>query len=104
MTEMSANAFALIESRHRALLVPLRFFRSRTIVGANAVMLLTGALAFAVPYILTLYAQQVLGYSAVKFGVGSVVLAVGVAVGAIVGQAALPKLGVRPASPVRVRA
>ena len=96
MTEMSANAFALIESRHRALLVPLRFFRSRTRVGANAVMLLIGALAFAVPFILTLYAQQVLGYSAVQFGVGSVVLAIGVAVGAIVGQAAVLKLGLRP--------
>jgi EmrB/QacA subfamily drug resistance transporter len=88
-------AFALIESRHRAPLVPLRIFRSRTLVGANAVMLLIGALAFAVPFILTLYAQQVLGYSAVEFGVGSVVLAVGVAVGAIVGQAAVLKVGVR---------
>src|SRR5215218_2890105 len=89
-------AFALIESRHRAPLVPLRFFRSRTLVGANAVMLLNGALAFAIPFVLTLYAQQVLGYSAVKFGVGSVVLAVGVAVGAIVAQAAVLKLGFRP--------
>jgi len=88
-------AFALIESRSRAPLVPLRFFRARTLVGANAVMLLVGALAFAVPYLLTLYAQQVLGYSAVKFGVGSVVLAAGVAVGAIVGQAAVLKLGFR---------
>jgi EmrB/QacA subfamily drug resistance transporter len=89
-------AFALIESRHRAPLVPLRIFRSRTLVGANAVMLLIGALAFAVPFTLTLYAQQVLGYSAVEFGVGSVVLAVGVAVGAIVGQAAVLKVGFRP--------
>jgi EmrB/QacA subfamily drug resistance transporter len=89
-------ALALIESRHRAPLVPLRIFRSRTLVGANAVMLLIGALAFAVPFTLTLYAQQVLGYSAVEFGVGSVVLAVGVAVGAIVGQAAVLKVGFRP--------
>jgi EmrB/QacA subfamily drug resistance transporter len=89
-------AFALIESRHRAPLVPLRILRSRTLVGANAVMLLIGALAFGVPFILTLYAQQVLGYSAVTFGIGSVVLAVGVAVGAIIGQAAVLKLGFRP--------
>jgi EmrB/QacA subfamily drug resistance transporter len=89
-------AFALIESRHRAPLVPLRFLRSRTLVGANAVMLLLGALAFAVPFILTLYAQQVLGYSAVKFGLGTAVLAVTVTVGAIVGQAAVLKVGFRP--------
>jgi EmrB/QacA subfamily drug resistance transporter len=89
-------AFALIESRHRAPLVPLRILRSRTLVGANLVMLLAGAVAFGMPFILTLYAQQVLGYSAVKFGVSSVVLAVAVTVGAIVAQAAVLKVGFRP--------
>jgi EmrB/QacA subfamily drug resistance transporter len=88
-------AFALIESRHRAPLVPLRFLRSRALAGANTVMLLTGALAYGIPFVLTLYAQQVLGYSAVKFGVGSVVLAVGAAFGAIVGQAAVLRIGFR---------
>src|SRR5206468_10475938 len=62
----------------------------------NAVMLLAGAVAVAVPFVLTLYAQQVLGYSAVRFGVGSVVLAVGATVGAIAAQAAVLRLGVRP--------
>jgi EmrB/QacA subfamily drug resistance transporter len=89
-------AFALIESRHRAPLVPLRFLRSRTRAGANAVMLLTGTLAVAMPFVLTLYAQQVLGYSALKFGLGSVVLALTVTIGAIVAQAAVLKLGFRP--------
>ena len=89
-------AFALIESRHRAPLVPLRFLRSRTLVGANLVMLLAGAVAVGMPFVLTLYAQQVLGYSAVEFGVGSVVLAVAVTVGAIVAQAAVLKVGFRP--------
>ena len=89
-------AFALIESRHAAPLVPLRFLRSRTLVGANAVMLLTGTLAVGMPFVLTLYAQQVLGYSALKFGVGTVVLAVAVTAGAIVAQAAVLKVGIRP--------
>jgi EmrB/QacA subfamily drug resistance transporter len=89
-------AFALIESRHRAPLVPLRFLRSRTLVAANAVMFLNGTLAVGMPFVLTLYAQQVLGYSAVEFGVGSVVLAVAVTVGAIVAQAAVLKVGLRP--------
>jgi EmrB/QacA subfamily drug resistance transporter len=88
-------AFALIESRHHAPLVPLRFLRSRTLVGANAVMLLNGTLAVGMPFVLTLYAQQVLGYSAVKFGLSSVVLAVAVTVGAIVAQSAVLKLGFR---------
>jgi EmrB/QacA subfamily drug resistance transporter len=88
-------AFALIESRHSAPLVPLRILRSRTLVGANTVMLLVGAVAVGMPFVLTLYGQQVLGYSAVTFGVGSVVLAAGAAVGAIVGQAAVLKAGFR---------
>jgi EmrB/QacA subfamily drug resistance transporter len=87
--------FALVESRHRAPLVPLRFLRSRTLAGANLVMLLNGTLAVGMPFVLTLYAQQVLGYSALKFGVGSVVLAVAVTVGAIVAQAAVLQLGFR---------
>jgi EmrB/QacA subfamily drug resistance transporter len=89
-------AFALIESRHPAPLVPLRILRSRTLVGANLVMLLVGAVAVGMPFVLTLYAQQVLGYSALEFGVGSVVLAVSVAVGAIVAQGAVGKVGFRP--------
>jgi EmrB/QacA subfamily drug resistance transporter len=89
-------AFALIESRHPAPLVPLRLFRSRTLVGANLVMLLFGTVAFGMPFVLTLYAQQVLGYSALEFGAGTAVVALAAAVGSIVGQAAVLKVGFRP--------
>jgi EmrB/QacA subfamily drug resistance transporter len=89
-------AFALIESRHRAPLVTLRFLRSRTLVGANAVMLLFGTLGFGMPFVLTLYAQQVLGFSAVEFGAGTAVLAVAAAASSIVAQAGVLKLGFRP--------
>ena len=88
--------FVLIESRHSAPLMPLRLLRSRTLVGANAVMLLFGTVGFGMPFILTLYAQQVLGYSALEFGVGFVVTPVAAAVGMIVAQAAILKVGFRP--------
>ncbi len=91
-------AFALIESRHPAPLVPLRIFRSRTLAGADALTVLPGTVAVGVPFVLTLYAQQVLGYSALKFGVSSVVLGVGVTAGAIAGQGAVFKAGFRPAA------
>ena len=91
-------AFALIESRHPAPLVPLRIFRSRTLAGADALTVLIGTVAVGMPFVLTLYAQQVLGYSALKFGVSSVVLAVGATVGAIAGQAAVLKVGFRSAA------
>ena len=93
---MLLAAFALIESRHRAPLVPLRILRSRTLVGANAVMLLIGAVAIGVPFVLTLYAQQVLGYSAVEFGVSSVVLAVAVDGRRDLGQGVVVEVGFRP--------
>ena len=90
--------FALIESRHRAPLLPPRLLRSRTLVGANLVMLLFGAVAFGVPFILTLYAQQVLGYTAIRFGLGTVVLAVMVVTGSILGQAIVQRVGFGPAA------
>jgi EmrB/QacA subfamily drug resistance transporter len=89
-------AFVLIESRHPAPLVPLRIFRSRSLAGADALTVLLGTVAIGVPFVLTLYAQQVLGYSALRFGVSSVVLAVGVTAGAIAGQGAVFKAGFRP--------
>jgi predicted MFS family arabinose efflux permease len=88
-------AFALIESRHPAPLLPLRILRSRILVGANAVMVLFSTVAFGMPFILTLYAQQVLGYSALKFGVSSVVMPVGAAAGSILGQAVVLRVGFR---------
>jgi len=88
-------AFVLIESRHRAPLVPLRILRSRTLVGANLVMLLFGTVAFGTPVILTLYAQQVLGYSAIEFGLGTAVFTVMAAIGSIVSQAVVLKVGFR---------
>src|SRR5256884_9745915 len=89
-------AFALIDSRHHAPLVPLSIFRSRTLVGANAVTVLIGTVAGGMPFVLTLYAQRVLGYSALRLGVSSVVLAVAATLGAIAGQAAVLKAGFRP--------
>src|SRR5262245_58473275 len=93
-------AFALIESRHPAPLVPLRIFRSRTIVGANAVMLVFGTLPYGLGFILTLYAQQVLGYSAIKFGLTSLVFPVMAAIGSVLGQSLVLRLGFRPVAAV----
>jgi len=88
-------AFAVIESRHPAPLVPLRILRSRTLAGADALTVLIGTVAVGMPFVLTLYAQRVLGYSAVRFGIGSVVLAAAVTVGAILGQAGVLVAGFR---------
>jgi EmrB/QacA subfamily drug resistance transporter len=92
--------FAWIEARSPAPLVPLSILRSRVLLGGNAVMLLLGMLAFGMPFILTLYAQQVLGMSAVEFGLSSAVMPVMAAGGSIGGQALVTKAGFRPVAAV----
>jgi len=62
-------AFVVIERRHKDPLVPLRIFSNRTLSAANATFLLAAAALFAMFFFLTLYLQQVLGFSALKTGV-----------------------------------
>ncbi|HEY6891382.1 MAG TPA: MFS transporter [Solirubrobacter sp.] len=88
--------FAVIESRVASPLMPLRILRSRTLVGANAVMLVFSAIGYGMPFLLTLYAQQVLGYSPLEFGLSSIVFPIGVTAGAIAGQALVGRFGPRP--------
>jgi EmrB/QacA subfamily drug resistance transporter len=90
------GAFVRIETRSTAPLVPLRIFRSRTLVGGNLVLLTAGAALDGMLIILTLYAQEVLGYSTVQFGLGVAVLTVMSVVGAVSGQALVARIGLRP--------
>ncbi|HEX6026708.1 MAG TPA: MFS transporter [Solirubrobacter sp.] len=92
--------FAWIESRSPAPLAPLRVFRSRALVGGNLVLLALGMLAFGMPFILTQYAQGVLGYSPLEFGFASVVMPVTAAIGSITGQAIATKGGLRAVAAV----
>jgi hypothetical protein len=68
--------FGLIEARSAGHLVPLRIFRSRALVGGNLVLLTAGMAIDGTLLIVTLYAQDVLGYSAVQFGLMTAVLTV----------------------------
>src|SRR5437773_2321637 len=62
-------AFAVIERRHRNPLVPLRIFSNRGLAASDATMLVVAAALFGMFFFLTLYLQQVLGYSALKTGI-----------------------------------
>ncbi|HEX5618237.1 MAG TPA: MFS transporter [Solirubrobacteraceae bacterium] len=87
--------FAVIESRSTAPLAPLGVFRSRSLVGGNLVLFALGTMAFGVPFILTQYAQEVLGWSPVHFGLASVVMPVAAVAGTVTAQAVATKGGVR---------
>jgi len=64
----SLLAFVVIERRRRDPMLPLELFRSRTFTGANLVVLLVALAMFGVFFFVSLYMQNVLGYSAVQAG------------------------------------
>ncbi len=62
-------AFVVIERRHEDPLVPLRIFSNRSLSASDATLLVVVAALFGMFFFLTLYLQQVLGFSALKTGV-----------------------------------
>ena len=48
--------------------MPLRIYRSRTLSAANVIVLLVGGATFGMWFFVSLYLQQVLGYSPIKAG------------------------------------
>jgi EmrB/QacA subfamily drug resistance transporter len=68
--------FAPVEHRAKAPLVPLRMLALRTVGSANTVMILTGAAVVSVFFFLSLYLQQVLGYTPLTAGLTQLPLAV----------------------------
>jgi EmrB/QacA subfamily drug resistance transporter len=89
-------AFIFIETRSRAPLMPFRILRIRSVLGANVVGFLLGAVIFANFLVLTLYVQQVLGWSALKTGVTFLATAGTTVIWAGVAQALTTRFGARP--------
>jgi len=75
-------AFVLWQTRTNHPMLPLRLFASRSRSGSYATMLFIGAGMFATFYFLTLYMQQVLGYSAVKTGLAYLPFSIGMGIAA----------------------
>jgi EmrB/QacA subfamily drug resistance transporter len=90
-------AFVLVETRVvDDPLVPMRFFKSKTASGANLVMMFVGAAFFSMWYFLTLFMQDVLGYSALKTGLCFLPQSVAIIVGAQISSRLMSKVGVWP--------
>ncbi len=93
-------AFVVIEWRSKAPLLPLRLFRLPTLRAANVTGLLNGAAAFSQFFLLTLYMQEVLHYSALKTGVAYLTMTLAIIVFANVVQGLVTRIGVRRILPV----
>ena len=90
-------AFVAIEGRiARSPLMPLRIYESRTLSAANVVVLLVGAAVFAMWFFLSLYLQQVLGYSPLKAGFAFLPMTLCIIAGSTLASRAVTRVGPKP--------
>src|SRR5439155_16108817 len=90
------RAFITIELRSDAPLLPLRIYLVRSLTGANAAMAIVGSVAFSEFFLLTLYLQDVLHYSAMQSGAAFAAFAVTVVVASNIAQVVVGRFGVKP--------
>jgi EmrB/QacA subfamily drug resistance transporter len=89
-------AFVAIELRTPKPLVPFSIFRIRTLTGANVVGVLVGASLFSMFFFISLYMQQVLGYSAIHAGLSYLPLALTIMASAGIASGLVTKVGYKP--------
>ncbi|MEU3049922.1 MFS transporter [Streptomyces sp. NPDC006984] len=83
--------FVLVESRTRSPLMPLKLFRSRAVSAANTAILVIGSSTFAMWFFMTVYAQNVRGYTPTEAGLALIPSSLSV----VVGSKAAPRLMAR---------
>ena len=88
--------FLIIETRSSAPLVPLQFFRKRAPAVANLVGFSLGTAVFGTFFLLSLYQQQVLGFSALKTGLGYLAVSLTAILAAGFSQRLVTRFGVWP--------
>jgi EmrB/QacA subfamily drug resistance transporter len=88
--------FLLWEARHPEPLMRLGIFRIRTVAGANVAGFIMGTAMFSMFLMLTLYMQQVLGYSAMKTGIAYLAVAGSAIVWSAVAAQLVTRIGVKP--------
>jgi len=89
-------AFALVETRSREALLPVRLLRQRDRLGANLIMLGVGTAIFGVFFFVTLFVQDVWGYSALRTGVAFLPLTAALLATSGAAAALVPRIGARP--------
>jgi predicted MFS family arabinose efflux permease len=91
------GAFYVIERRQKAPLVPFPgIFRIRTITGINVSAVLVAASLFSMFFFISLYMQNVLGFSALEAGLAYLPLAVGLIITAGASAGLVTRFGFKP--------
>jgi len=101
VTALAAGAillatFALVEARSRDALLPVRLLRQRDRLGANLIMLAVGTAVFGVFFFITLFVQDIWGYSALRAGVAFLPLTAVLLAASGTAAALVPRIGARP--------
>ncbi|WP_412540809.1 MFS transporter [Longispora sp. K20-0274] len=86
-------AFVLIERRSQQPITPLHLFRDRDRVGTYLMMLIMAAAMFGMFFFLTLFVQNVLGYSPLRAGFAFVPVTVAIGVTAQLASRIIPRTG-----------
>ncbi|MDP9365483.1 MAG: MFS transporter [Chloroflexota bacterium] len=86
-------AFVAVEARTERPMVPLRFFRSRTFTGANLDAFAISFLIAGIAFSMTLYQQNVHGYSAVRTGLAMLPMVATMMIGAPISGSLVNRLG-----------
>ena len=89
-------AFVGWESRVSEPLMPFSIFRTKTVTAANIAGLILGTVTFSMFLMLTLYMQQVLGYSPMKTGVAYLAVAGTAIIWSTVAAQLVNRVGVKP--------
>jgi EmrB/QacA subfamily drug resistance transporter len=88
--------FVFNETRHHNPLVPLSLFKIKGLAAADITQVLAVAGFSTMFFLLTLYMQDVLHYSAIRTGLAYLPVTAGAGIGAGVATNAIPKIGTRP--------
>lgn len=89
------GAFVLIEARSASPLVPFSLFKRRSLRVGNVIMLVLGITMTSSLYFVSLYLQQILGYSALRAGLALLPMTVALVGGGFAARLLVPILGAR---------
>jgi len=89
--------FVAIEGRFaKSPLMPLRIYSSRTLTASNLVILLLGAAIFAMWFFVSLYLQQVLGYTPIEAGLAFLPMTIAIATFSTLAPRLVQRFGAKP--------
>jgi EmrB/QacA subfamily drug resistance transporter len=87
--------FVAIETRHPHPLVPLRLFRSRSLTGANLIMIVIGSVMFSLFFFLSQFVQDVQKYSPLRTGFAFLPMPIAIIIGTQLSSRVVSRVGPR---------